>query len=159
MVHIITVRHTRPPHTHPGHVYLSHSGAKIWYGGFISPSYVNQLTCQPPASLPERPWLAMIFFFWSYLSHFYSDFDCVKSKVSLFNLYNITSFLASNQLVFKKCQSQMKYVCDISAIASWILMVGKAKLIFLFFSIDTTQLATKPNLPIQHTKLNFYLGD
>ena len=30
----------------------------------------------------------MIFMFWSYLSHFKSDFDCVKSKFGLFNLHN-----------------------------------------------------------------------
>ena len=30
------------------------------------------------------PWLAMIFLFWFYLSHFKSDFDCVKSNVGFF---------------------------------------------------------------------------
>ena len=72
--------------------------AEIGNGTFIQPSQANQLTSQPPASLPEMPWLAIIFLFWSYLSHFQSDFDCVKS---LFNLYNQSSYLASHRLVSK----------------------------------------------------------
>ena len=36
-----------------------------------------------------------LFLFWSYLSHFKSNFDCVKSKVGLFNSYNLSSYLAS----------------------------------------------------------------
>ena len=32
-----------------------------------------------PASLPEMPWLAMIF--WPYLNHIKPDFDGIKSKI------------------------------------------------------------------------------
>ena len=35
--------------------------SEIWDGTFIQPNLVNQLTSQPPASLPEMPWLALIF--------------------------------------------------------------------------------------------------
>ena len=45
------------------------------------------------------PWLAMISLFCSYLSHFKSDFDCVKCKVGFFNSYNLCSYLSSQQLV------------------------------------------------------------
>ena len=64
-------------------------------------------TRQPPAGLPEMPWLAMIILFWSYLSHFKTDFDCVKSKVGLFNIYNQSSYLANHQLVFQKSCVQL----------------------------------------------------
>ena len=47
--------------------------------------------------------LSMIFLFWSSLIHFMSDFDCVKNKVGLLNLYNLSSNLASNLLVSQKC--------------------------------------------------------
>ena len=60
------------------------------------PKKVNKLASLPPASLQKMPWLAMIFLFWSYLK---SDFDCVKIKVDLFNLYNQSNNLASPQLV------------------------------------------------------------
>ena len=40
-----------------------------------------------------------VYLFWSYLGPFKSDFDCVKSKVDLFNLYTQSSNLASPQLV------------------------------------------------------------
>ena len=41
-------------------------------------------------------WLAMIFLFRPYISHFKSDFNCVKGKVGLFNAYNLSSYLASH---------------------------------------------------------------
>ena len=86
-------------HIHPYKLYLSHflttQEAEIWYGSLIKPNYVNQLTSQPPASLPEILWQAMIFLFWSYIHHFKSNFDGVKSKVGLLNWYNLSSYLAS----------------------------------------------------------------
>ena len=45
----------------------------------------NYLTSQSPASLPEMSWLAMIFLFWSDLSHFKLDVDGVKTKVGILN--------------------------------------------------------------------------
>ena len=114
--------------THPGQVYLSHfqtsQEAEGWYGSFIGPNQVNQLTSQPPASLPEMLWLAIIFLFGSYLSHFKSDFHCVKNKVGSFNSYNLSSYVASIQLVSQKCHNILG---NISTIAIQILMVFKAK--------------------------------
>ena len=85
---------THPPP--PGKVYLSNfqhtQQAEIGYG-----------TSQPPDSLPKMLWLAMILLFWLYLSHFKSSFDCVKSKVGLFNSYNQSSYLVSHNLLFQKC--------------------------------------------------------
>ena len=47
------------------------------------------------------PWLAIIFLFWSYLSHFKSDYDGVKSKVGPFNQgsQNLTSWWLASKLV------------------------------------------------------------
>ena len=44
---------------------------------------LKKITSKPPASLPEMLLLAIIFLFWSYLSNFHSDLDCLKSKVGL----------------------------------------------------------------------------
>ena len=38
----------------------------------------------------------------SYLSHLKSDFACLKSKVGIFNLYNLSIHLASHKLVSQK---------------------------------------------------------
>ena len=45
--------------------------------------------------------------FWLYLSHFKSDFDEKKQKIGLLNEYNITSHLASHQLVSQNCRGQL----------------------------------------------------
>ena len=55
---------------------------------------LNQ-TKSTTASIPEMQWLAMIFLFWLYLSHFKTDFDGAKSKVGLLNWYNQSIYLAS----------------------------------------------------------------
>ena len=58
---------------------------------------------EPPASLPEMLWLAMIFLLWAYVTHFKTDFDEVKNKVGLLNWFNQSTYLAGHQLVSKKC--------------------------------------------------------
>ena len=95
----------------PRKVVLSHfqttQEAEIWYGSFIQPNLVNQLTSQSQASLPEIPWLAMILLFWPYLSHFQSDFNGVKSKFGLPYCYNFTSYLTSHHLESQNCYGQL----------------------------------------------------
>ena len=61
--------------------------------GLLNPCNLSSYLANPPASLPEMPWLAMPFF-WSYLSHFILDFDGVKSKVGLLNPCNLSNYLA-----------------------------------------------------------------
>ena len=56
------------------------TGQLLWRVSFIEPNQVNQLTNQPPASLPEMMWLPLIFLFWSYLSHFKSNFEFSQPK-------------------------------------------------------------------------------
>ena len=66
---------------------------------------LGQLARWPSASHQLLPWLALIYLFWSYLSHFKSHFYEVKSKVGLLNWYNLSSYLASHHLVFKNAMA------------------------------------------------------
>ena len=105
---------------------------------------------------PLLPWLALIFLFWSYLSHFQSDLDCVKSKVGFFNLYNQSSYLASHNLVSPKCHDNLLHFW-LYIISSWILMVGNEKLVFGLHNLHNL---TSPIYQTLYTKLNqiFSLG-
>ena len=40
------------------------------------------------ASLPEMRWIAVSLYFWSYLNHFKSELNGVKSQVCLLDQYN-----------------------------------------------------------------------
>ena len=83
------------PHPHPGKQRYS---TEICYGSFIQPNQVIQLTSQPPASLPQILWLAIIWLFWPYLSHLKSNYNGVKIKGSLLREYNLNSYQTSHQL-------------------------------------------------------------
>ena len=68
-----------------------------------SPKMEKKITRQ----FPRSGVASYFFFFWLYLSHFKSDFDEKKQKIGLLNEYNITSHLASHQLVSQNCRGYL----------------------------------------------------
>ena len=72
------------------------------------------------------PWLSTIFLFWSYLSHFKSDFDCLKIKVDLFNSIDKTWQATSPN--WPDPMYQTKYSYDIS-----ILIISQQFQVWFWF--------------------------
>ena len=68
-----------------------------------SPKMEKKITSQSPRIAVASYFVS----FWLYLSHFKSDFDEKKQKIGLLNEYNITSHLASHQLVSQNCHGQL----------------------------------------------------
>ena len=68
-----------------------------------SPKMEKKITSQSPRIAVASYFVS----FWLYLSHFKSDFDEKKQKIGLLNEYNITSHLASHQLVSQNCRGQL----------------------------------------------------
>ena len=68
-----------------------------------SPKMEKKITSQSPRIAVASYFVS----FWLYLSHFKSDFDEKKEKIGLLNEYNLTSHLASHQLVSHNCRGQL----------------------------------------------------
>ena len=72
----------RPAHPEKYNVATSRLPWKLKFG---MEALFNQTNKSTTASLPEMQWLAMIFLFWLYLSHFKTDFDGAICTIKVAN--------------------------------------------------------------------------